>query len=358
MAKSAGSGPEIVLWNLVTQAIISAFTLSTAAVAEWYQGVLKADQHAGVHLGPLGSAIASVSPLIVILIFGIVGFLIAIGALLFVQSRMRLRAAAQEATPTTPAEPNNLKQTIADMYDKVYEANRARDEARAERDELKNVVQEITRQRDQIQSEWKAIHRELAEAPTKAAIQGVIYERDALRQRVQEFEAAALAQESNPAPLLAGNVQRFENLDAADLDKAEFAELTEEFGRPLTVHDGLKAIFGRPSGFRYIAWLQIETVSTPSKATNWTFSVQERDGTAVECRPVARTWKPPKSWPNLEYHSLDEAANMVLQSDKLYNVFLHVVCDSRLADLRMDSFQATCEDKNGTAVVLRMTNHG
>lgn len=69
--------------------------------------------------------------------------------------------AADVAARNNPDEVNDLKQEITAKIDEVYRVNRALEETRAERDALRAHVQDLTRQVEAVQSDWKATLRDV-----------------------------------------------------------------------------------------------------------------------------------------------------------------------------------------------------
>lgn len=93
------------------------------------------------------------------------------------------RADRREGSPATPSVTvNELKREIAEQVDAVYQATRARDEARTERDACKKELLDVTNQRDAAQSESRAIVRNIDDTMMpKTVVEGLVKERDALR---------------------------------------------------------------------------------------------------------------------------------------------------------------------------------
>jgi uncharacterized membrane protein len=64
-----------VFWNLVSGALIAAF----CALGAWYQGALKAEREAGVHLDPVAMGIASLPTWLGIVLLAVVACLLVLG---------------------------------------------------------------------------------------------------------------------------------------------------------------------------------------------------------------------------------------------------------------------------------------
>jgi hypothetical protein len=252
-------------------------------------------------------------------------------------------------------EVNDLKEKIDGLREGIYQANGARDEMRAERDACKKELQEMTGQRDYVEAQWKAHLRDVdATTVPKNIAASLAEERNALRQQVQALEAASQTPQSEPGPMLSGCVKRFEILDAGDLSDLEMKSFDRDMGRAPTVSEGLRTIFNRPPGAWYIVWFQVEALSAQSKATDWAFEVRGIGGEGYPCAFVSRDWKPPKSWPALDYSSLEQIENMYLESARVYNVFVHVVCEAAYSQIRFETFEARCRDSAGQEIILRM----
>jgi len=140
---------------------------------------------------------------------------------------------------------------------------------------------------------------------------------------------------------ITAKVIRFEMLDAKDLSELEVRELWEEFGK------------ANP-GFWYRALVEIDNFGKTNRAKEWRFQLRRNDGASSECTPVSKQWAAPKHWPHRTYYSLDDVSGQYLAADQLYNVFLHIITPTRLADLDMRSFEVRFRDSSGREIVGKM----
>jgi hypothetical protein len=180
--------------------VVAAIVWGVTTVAARWQSGLGAEAKAKIQLDPLEGALVALPPALVVAVAAVLAFVAALAALLLIHWVMRDKSAsatpsaalpvdAPTAVPENTDQTNELKAAVVELNEKVYQASLALNSMRDERDELKAVVQELTRQRDQLQSEWKAVHRELAEAPSRAAMEKLVQERDDARREVTELRA-------------------------------------------------------------------------------------------------------------------------------------------------------------------------
>ena len=169
--------------------------------------------------------------------------------------------------------------------------------------------------------------------------------------------------EKSAEPLFKGHVERFEQLDWAQLSPDQFDFLEKEMlavqrGQRLTTIDEVLTLGSGPR-LPCIAWLKLEKCSTaPSKANGWRFSVRRMEGIVVSCTPFAESWGPPPSWPKVSaWHHLDEMQSTFLRNEYVYNVFLHVQAPiASDKDVDFASFEVRMTDDNGTEVVCTVAH--
>jgi hypothetical protein len=72
------------LKGIVEGLVVAVIVGAVSSAFAWYQGVLAADAHNKVHLGPIGSAIVAVPPWVVVASAAFLAFLAALGASPFI----------------------------------------------------------------------------------------------------------------------------------------------------------------------------------------------------------------------------------------------------------------------------------
>ncbi|HEX3469281.1 MAG TPA: hypothetical protein VHT05_14470 [Candidatus Elarobacter sp.] len=352
--------------GLVVAGLLWVGGAALAVLASWYQEVLKAQQHHGLHLDPIGTAVAGTPTVALVAVLLVFVFGVGVACVLVARNVGSRAAEAGAATaPLAPESEHALKRRIADQTDEVYQAKIERDDMRRERDALKENYDRITLELRDAQHAAQRQQRELLQQLdgrlTVENSQQLLRElsqarvdRDDAISEIAEVRAAADAKIAQ-APLLAGSIRRFEMLNVADLSELEIDDFERAFGRKPSVEEGLRTILHRHPGLWYVAWLQVEATTEPSRATDWSFAVWDSRGERHTCTYIAKPYAPPKSWPDLDYRSLDKIENEYLESKHCYNVFLHIVCEAASDRLLLDTFEARCKDSLLEEVILRIS---
>lgn len=145
---------------------------------------------------------------------------------------------ARGGVKQTPAghedEVNKLKRTITTQIDEVYQANSARDEARAERDACKNELQNVAAQRDHVQGELRDLLRNIDDTTvSKITAQALVRERDAYRDQLRGLTPLVILHRTVAA--LAARLQSFrDNMEEVkitgnlDWESSEIARISDE----------------------------------------------------------------------------------------------------------------------------------
>jgi hypothetical protein len=150
---------------------------------------------------------------------------------------------------------------------------------------------------------------------------------------------------------LKGRIERFEPLDFSDLSATELAEWEEEWKRPFTVGEVLA--YGGDRRFYYKAWLRTEALGGASKASQWEYGVKHK-GDWLRCLPVLRQWDAPKTWPKIDFNTLDQVQNMYLQPGVLYNVYMYICCPVAEQELEYKPFEIRFTDDRGLLITCGM----
>ncbi|MHB8139697.1 MAG: hypothetical protein ACYDHD_00325 [Vulcanimicrobiaceae bacterium] len=151
------------------------------------------------------------------------------------------------------------------------------------------------------------------------------------------------SQGSNAPAFIIGKVMRLAVVDAKDLSEADFKDLEHEFKE-------------RQSSPRmwYVAWLQLESLNATTRATNWNFDIQKRDGSTVSAAATSKQWGRPKSWPDIPYTTLDLVEHGTLMAGQVCNILVYLVIDELASNLALETVRAHFIDGNGRPTVLMM----
>jgi hypothetical protein len=138
---------------------------------------------------------------------------------------------------------------------------------------------------------------------------------------------------------------RCDPIDWADLSSDQIPSLQAEY-RKIWFHASW-----------YFVYLEIENHGMRSRAKDWSFSAKCKDGeTPISGVPIARSWNPPKSWPRIQYHTLDEIESMYLEQGAVYHVFFAVEMDISPGNINTESFTARFQGSNGEIVCRFASN--
>jgi hypothetical protein len=105
----------------------------------------------------------------------------------------------------------------------------------------------------------------------------------------------------------------------------------------------------------FIAWIQIDTGSFHTTATDWLFTIQRIDGTQVRCTPITRDWPKPAQWPaKISYTTLDQIQNAYIPPLETSNVTVCLTAPERSENLDWRSFEARFKGITGAQITCRM----
>lgn len=179
----------------------------------------------------------------------------------------------------------------------------------------------------------------LRETETVAAIR-VPGMSDYIANRISRGEAAP---SPNAPAFIIGKVMRFAVVDSMDLSKADFKDLEREFKQPR-------------SGSRmwYVAWLQLTSLNATTRATDWQFDIQRRNGTVAIATATRKRWGRPKGWSDIPYTTLDLIENNALIIEHVYNVLVYLAIDELASNLDLETLRARFVDGSGRPTTLML----
>lgn len=163
-------------------------------------------------------------------------------------------------------------------------------------------------------------------------------------QRGENLVNTAASGRSAPA-FIVGKVMRFAVVDAADLSHSDFTDLDKEI---------MEAARQSSRRMWYVAWVQIDSINAPTRATDWHFEIQKKDGSIVPAAATRKRWTRPKSWPDIQYTTLDAVEHNALNAGQVYNVLIYLTIEELASNLALETFQARFTDGNGRMTTLMM----
>jgi hypothetical protein len=104
----------------------------------------------------------------------------------------------------------------------------------------------------------------------------------------------------------------------------------------------------------FAAWIEIDSGSFHTTATDWSFKVRRSDGTQLSCTPSDYLDKPAE-WPaNLNFVPLDAAEKTYIPPLERYNVIVTVDVPERAENIDTNSFEAHFKGITGAEITCKM----
>jgi hypothetical protein len=149
----------------------------------------------------------------------------------------------------------------------------------------------------------------------------------------------------DPPAFLIGKIMRFAVVDSRDLTSLDFVDLNKEMREA-----------ARQSSARmwYVAWVEIDSINTSTRATDWHFDIQRKDGSTVSAIATKKRWRRPKTWPDIEYTTLDAVEHSALSAGRVYNILIYLVIHELASNLALETFRARFTDGKGRTTTLMM----